>query len=176
MRRDDLHTEAAERFGAIAQKYCEIVESSSNLGKTELLARLYDVLPSLVDSAIHLPDAATWVDDPTNEQPEDSMNAHSISPADSSARYELYRSLKEKLGDADTYRMVFDATKDTAAIHCSLADDIADIYRDLKEGLVLMEKPNGAENAVWEWRFGFGSHWGHHALSALKAIHDIRNF
>jgi len=68
---------------------------------------------------------------------------------------------------------VFDPTKDSEAISGSLADDIADIYRDLKKGLELKETyPRQPEAAIWQWRFGFYSHWGKHAMDALLAIHS----
>jgi len=42
-------------------------------------------------------------------------------------------------------------TRDTEAIHGSLADDIADIYRDLKDGLVLKEtRRSQPEDLIWE--------------------------
>ena len=44
--------------------------------------------------------------------------------------------LKGKLGDWDLYHQVFDPTQDDEA---SLADDIADIYSDLKEGLAFVQ-------------------------------------
>lgn len=52
-----------------------------------------------------------------------------------------------------------------------LADDLADIYRDIKFGLVLYQDGHEAE-AVWEWRNGFAIHWGGHAASALYALHS----
>ena len=56
-----------------------------------------------------------------------------------------------------------------------LADDIADIYRDLKEGLVLSETHQAPpENIIWNWRVLFYSHWGKHAMDALLAIHFRR--
>lgn len=51
-----------------------------------------------------------------------------------------------------------------------LADDLADIYRDLKEGLNLFDLGHEIE-AVWEWKYSFQSHWGRHAASALHALH-----
>jgi hypothetical protein len=80
--------------------------------------------------------------------------------------------LKEKLGEWDQYNQVFDPTQDADAVHGSLADDLADIYRDLKEGLVLKEtKLRQPEDLIWEWRFAFHSHWGKHAMDALLTIH-----
>ena len=51
-----------------------------------------------------------------------------------------------------------------------LADDLADIYRDLSEGLSLHGGGHVAE-AEWTFLFSFQSHWGRHASSAIKALH-----
>ena len=51
----------------------------------------------------------------------------------------------------------------------NLADDLADIFRDLVRGLALYHSGNAAE-AEWEWRESFDSHWGRHASSALGAL------
>ena len=48
---------------------------------------------------------------------------------------------------------------------------LADIYRDVHEGLVLWEMAR-PEQAVWEWRFGYWSHWGAHLVEALSAIYS----
>lgn len=51
-----------------------------------------------------------------------------------------------------------------------LADDIADIYRDVVAGLRLFEAGLGAE-ALFEWGLGFRTHWGRHATAAIHALH-----
>ncbi len=86
---------------------------------------------------------------------------------------ELCSLLKEKLGDWNLYSPVFDPTKDREAIYGSLADDIADIYRDLKEGLVLHSDLAPPNDILWEWRLGFYSHWGKHAIDARHTIHFL---
>lgn len=177
MSQGDQAADVAERFASIARRYCHIVDSASLLEKPELLAQIYEVLPSLIDAAMHLPDpdrAEVPKEFELSELPPDRLPASRITQDQWLA---LYRSLKEKLGESDLYRMVFDAVKDNEAIHGSLADDIAEIYRDVQEGLVLTgEKLALPQNAIWEWRTSFDSHWGHHAMSALKTIHDIRNY
>lgn len=50
-----------------------------------------------------------------------------------------------------------------------LADDLADIWRDVKTGLVLFRHGDGDE-AAWQWRFMLESHWAHHASAALYAL------
>lgn len=175
MTHDDRHAEDAERFAVIARKYCAIVDSAPGLEKSDLLARIYEVLPALIDAAVHLPDLS--ISDDTEDEPDESPAQPPPTARMADDEWQkLYRSLKEKLGDADLYWMVFDAVKNTEAISGSLADDIAGIYRDLREGIVLMEENRASpHDVIWEWRFGFDSHWGEHAMSALKTIYDIRN-
>lgn len=82
--------------------------------------------------------------------------------------------LKAKLGEWDLYWEVFDPTKDSEAIRGSLADDIADVYRDIKEGLGCQDLDLALQgDAIWEWRVGFYSHWGKHAIDALRTIHFL---
>jgi hypothetical protein len=50
-----------------------------------------------------------------------------------------------------------------------LADDLADIWRDLKAGLSLYHNGNHAA-AAWQWRHSFHTHWGRHAASAIYAL------
>ncbi|MDQ1924445.1 DUF5063 domain-containing protein [Massilia pseudoviolaceinigra] len=50
-----------------------------------------------------------------------------------------------------------------------LADDLADIWRDLKHGLNLLDGGN-ADAAVFHWREHFIIHWGSHAASALNVL------
>lgn len=52
-----------------------------------------------------------------------------------------------------------------------LSDDLSDIYRDLKDGLVLYKKGKITE-AVWEWKLHFDIHWGAHLTGAQRAIHN----
>jgi len=51
-----------------------------------------------------------------------------------------------------------------------MADDLADIWRDLKPGLELYDS-NERVKAAAEWKFGFEKHWGRHATAALYALH-----
>ncbi len=51
-----------------------------------------------------------------------------------------------------------------------LADDLTDIYADLKAGLHLHDSGHVVA-AIGEWRALFSIHWGRHAVSALHALH-----
>jgi hypothetical protein len=47
-----------------------------------------------------------------------------------------------------------------------LADDLADIWRDLREGLLLFDSGR-CEAAGASWQESFAIHWGEHAVNAL---------
>lgn len=165
------NAEVADRFGEVAQRFCAIVDSAPGLDRTEFLLQIYRVLPELIGEAIRLPPLG-----PSDDQNPVAGSSTAATAGNSRMGYQqwsaLYDQLKEKLGDWDLYWEVFDPTKDNEAIHGTLADDIADIYRDLKEGLILnQDHQDTAENIVWEWRFSFYCNWGKHAIDALRTIH-----
>ena len=104
--------------------------------KSEFLFQIYQMLPELIAEAGRLP--LVSFDDDENEEQESAIRKIRAEKKIKQQEWEqLYDSLKEKLGDRNLYWMVFDPRTDSEAIHGSLADDIADIYRDLKNGLVL---------------------------------------
>jgi hypothetical protein len=87
----------------------------------------------------------------------------------------------EKLSGADGsapharhYWEVFEpfAEEKPDPIYGSISDDLKDVWGDLKKGLSIFDsgKPNCIEDAVWNWRFLFGSHWGHHAAGAIWVL------
>ena len=73
----------------------------------------------------------------------------------------------------DGYWDVFDPLNeaDKESAFNSLADDLTDIYLDLKLGLLYYDRGYIIE-ALWEWRFNFDIHWGHHLVGAQRAIHS----
>jgi hypothetical protein len=52
----------------------------------------------------------------------------------------------------------------------NIADDLADIYFDLKQGLLYMDDGHPFQ-AVFHWTFMYGVHWGRHATTALRVLH-----
>ena len=60
------------------------------------------------------------------------------------------------------------------AIWFSVAEDLGDIYCDVKEGLLIGERFDvRPASVVWEWKFGLESHWGRHAVSVITALHTL---
>jgi len=159
--------EIADRFGVLARRFCSVVDSAPTIDRSELLLEIYRILPSLIDEAVRLPEVEP------SERHDQFVRKARPQEVREQQWAQLYNMLKEKLGDWDLYRQVFEPTKNQEAIFGTLADDFADIYRDLKKGLILVEPPQApAEDSIWIWRVLFYSHWGQHAIGALGTIHD----
>lgn len=71
----------------------------------------------------------------------------------------------------DRYWKVFDPYNLEEPVSMSLIDDILDIYKDVKEGILLYERSEQIE-AIWHWKFQFEIHWGRHAINAICALHS----
>lgn len=156
----DATDPAVIEFRELVAEYCEIVESAATLSQDVLVERLRVSVARLLAAAPRLPDV----------EPSDEAASASI---DHDAWSQQFRSLDDALGDAASYWTVFDATAESEpeCFLVPLADDLADIWRDLKAPLPALEADRGGEDAVWEWRVSFRSHWGRHAVEALRALH-----
>jgi hypothetical protein len=57
-----------------------------------------------------------------------------------------------------------------------LWDDLAGVYRELRDGLVLwrLGTPDAQAEASWEWRYGYEIHWGDHLFRAMTTVHEAR--
>jgi Domain of unknown function (DUF5063) len=167
------NAEVANRFASVAKEFCNSIDSAPNLDRIELLVQVYRILPHLIGEAIRLPNVELSGDE-TQDEENKKLQASERLRLNQPQWRQLYDRLKLKLGDLDHYWEVWDPTKDNEAIHGTLADDFADIYRDLKEGLSLIEAHQAPpEDIIWDWREGYYSHWGKHAIDALRTIHFL---
>lgn len=141
---------------AVARHYCQLVESL-NEGNTQWLQEIASLLPRM-----HAAVAALNLPDPDHTH-------HAV--ADLDARFELYTHLRQLLGERDSYWMEFDVAGDGQTMSGSLADDLTDIYCELKQGLRLLDQQ--PQKAVEDWHTGFHLHWGQHLLDAERHLFDL---
>jgi hypothetical protein len=141
--------ETISRFVKQAEAFCDFVDAAASLSLNERLFEARQKLTDLLGEAFKLPEGDGEASDP---------GENIALPSDWPG-----------FGEYDYYFEVFDPYKLEEPVTGHLSDDIFDIYRDLKRGLVAYNRgETGA--AVWEWRFHFEIHWGDHAVDALRAL------
>lgn len=93
-------------------------------------------------------------------------------PVDLDARFELFSRLRGLLADRDGYFLEFDRAHEGAeAMTGSLADDLTDIYCELKGGLAAFA--SGPQHALEHWFLGYEGHWGQHLADAQRHLVNL---
>ncbi|MEN8176276.1 MAG: DUF5063 domain-containing protein [Pseudomonadota bacterium] len=150
------------QFAQVARAYCNLIEQTADARPPpEWLNDVAVILPQL--------NAAVSV------LAVDTAPAVSVAP-DLDSRFELFSRLHVLLGELDAYWLEFDALGDGASGSGSLADDLTDIYCELKMGLELMGVDyagDGERQAAANWRAGYQAHWGRHLLDAQRHLIDL---
>lgn len=154
--------ETIKHFIASAEEFCSLIECRQLLAGLPLVRECAPRLACLYSAALSLSLFPAETDS-------DNLIEDVFSFDQSQA---LFRELGEKLGMVRWYWEVFDPYEESAPGIGDLADDMADIYRELKNGLFAFTK-GPANEAIWHWQNGFRSHWGDHVVDALRAMHRI---
>lgn len=147
-------------FGRLAELYCSLLESNDETGRasgTQFLQACHDLLAELYAAAQRLPDVR-----PTSADASDPVA--SVGP-------DLERRLAERL-PTNLYWSVLDT--DMSRVPKigvgSLVDDLMDVYADLRPTISDSQLGPVSDDTVWTWRFGWKTHWGEHALDAIRVI------
>lgn len=149
------------RMRAVAEEYCRLIEGLESR-PANWLERLNGLLPRLHAAVASL--AGSRGD-----------GRHYLEP-NLDARFELYTRLCGLLGDRDSYWMEFDAAGEEHGKSGSLADDLTDIYCELKYGLTLLSaQPEAPGDAFEGWRTGYRVHWGQHLVDAERHLYSLQS-
>ena len=181
---------ALDNLRDCAKRFCAAIEAADSGSDIGFLRRMNELIPELYMHAARLPDIDPWAAKPDAEHEDEQDNSESTSPVRESeaeshaslARMSDWSWAREALGNLlglkNRYRAVFDPVgrgKEKDALDCTIADDLAEIYADIKRELYLDEHwseiPQDESERLWHWRFQFKSHWGtRHATMVLPAI------
>ena len=152
-------------FVAVANEFCKYAEHAQQLKGDELLKILQRILPLMYLKASLLPQLEPFFED-GNEKfvtESDWMNINDI--------------LKEKFGTANDYLEVFDEkiNETEGPVISSISENMADIYQDMKDFLLLYQTGTGEvmNDAVWECRMNFENFWGQKLVNSMRAIHKF---
>ena len=165
-----------KRFAEVAEEVCDVFERVDDLSKIEFLQQLEELLPLIYSQAHRLPDPFNWEDDNDDEPYE--RGPEGMSHAERMARWkELRQRVTARLGWHSLVHFVYDpvSVDERDAISADLADMLAEVYLDLKNGLSLYTRSTDEDRAqgLWDWRFHLGLGWGRHVAEALLPIHSL---
>ncbi len=146
------------RFIRTAKKFCALIETSGSHERPAFFKDCFRLVTKLLSEIADLPDVGKL------------RTGRQVTNDES---HEIRQRLQQKVGESDNYKMVFDPWKTEEAIYGSISEDLAGIWRDLKNGLLVLKKDD-ASNAICEWRFSFFFHWGpHHASHLLRPLFSL---
>lgn len=152
-------------FVAVANEFSKYAEHASELKGDELLKILQRILPLMYLKASLLPQLEPYFED-GNEKfvtENDWIRVHDM--------------LREKFGTADDYLEVFDekAGETEGAVVASISENMADIYQDIKDFLLLYQTGTNEvmNDAIWACRLNFETFWGQKLVNSMRAIHSF---
>lgn len=148
----------------VANDFCSFMEKAEDATKQDILVYLQRILPLLYLKSSLLP--VVEVED------EDAVE-HDVTESDWE---ELFNRLREKFGDDDAYHYIdLQEKSHLDPVRASLAENITDLYQDLKDFLLLYQKPltSFKQNAIMECRKLFAERYGFRIVRAHMAIHHI---
>lgn len=157
-------------FERAARSYCSLLEVDPVDEKewiTSMLAAL-----AMIYAAAHLlpvfdlPDDVEELPDTFNVSKEESVI--------------IRTRIQNILGAKSKYQAYFNPTiindPSEEPVIGELWDDLGDIYQDIKPGLNAWDANRTAylQNIASDWRWPlFEVHWGHHAVDAMRALHQL---
>lgn len=141
-----------------AQEYCTTIEGSGN-GDDDWLKRVFSLLPRL-----HAAITAQLKN-----------KGEKFTPLDANLenRFELFTELYRLLGERDGYWMEYDMLHDEEHKSGSLADDLTDIYCELKSGLNQLGQEQDPAQILGNWKHGYQMHWGRHLVDAERHLYEL---
>ena len=155
-----LQSAEVAAFAALVEEYCAFIEDVGAMRPGRLLLTAQRVLPRLYAAALRLP--TTW------RPPDETAGVEDVEGA-----REIQQQIGDRISDVRYYTMVAPYESDNAdPVVGDLAGDLTDIYVDLRRGMANYRRGQ-IDAAAWEWQFHFGSHWGRHAVDAIRALHGL---
>ena len=153
----------------LARHYCRLIESIGSERDPRWLREVFTLLPKLHIAVVSLDGDDRHDEDPAladadNEQRHVDELEH---------RFELYSRVRRELGEHDNYWLEFDPVGDGHGdMSGSLADDLVDIYHDIKGGLDKL--PEADDAAIDHWKRTYRLHWGQHLVDAERHLYALK--
>lgn len=161
-----VYSKDVVEFVTVANQFCTFLEQGAEADKDSFLNATVKLLPLLYLKATMLP---------TLERNFDDQLERFVSEEDYNAISGMVAYL---LGQHNEYLEVFhpDIQFSDTPVRALISEDMADIYQDLKDFLILYEigATEVMNDGLAELNASFGSYWGQKMVNVLRALHDIR--
>ncbi len=151
-------------FAASANEYCKYLESSAEISGLEIMKVMQRLLPFIYLRASLLPLLEPLLEE-TNEK--------TVTEFDWTR---IHDNLLSKFGNNDPFPVIVSLGDPTDGLYTgSIAENLSDIYQDLKDFIVSYKNGNEEvmNDAVWEVLMNFEEFWGRKLLNVLTAIHML---
>ena len=149
-------TSQIRQFAKVAEQFVAWAETAPQSSTNEVI-RALQILSSLYQQALQL-----------DVQFQDSY------PEPDDISHEYRDNIFKRFGTLpfNYYSKCFDPhnVPDELPVIADVADDLADIWFDLRKGLCLFSAGQ-VQAAGYEWQQSFWQHWGAHATGAINALH-----
>jgi hypothetical protein len=152
-------------FITVANEFCSFLERAEELESADFMSRLQKLLPFLYIKASLIPEF--------DFEAEDDLEKY-VTEVD-------YNIIQQKIaghtGAGDDYQEVFvpGMQFSETALTASIAENVADIYQDIKEMVMSFRTLNEEvmEQALWECQQNFAQIWGQKLVNCLRALHNL---
>ncbi len=162
---DPVYSRKVLEMITVANEFCLFLEKAENYSLEELLNFLQKISPLIYLKGALLPDITVEDEDATE---------HYVSEEQWET---LFNVLYNKLGENDLFYFIDQREKSHAdPVKGSLAECFTDVYQDMKDFLLLYQKPLRIfkENAVSDCKRLFETRFGYRLLIAQAAIHCLQ--
>lgn len=154
-------------MATVANEFCYFFETLEKKDKETILDFTQRILPLLYLKGTLLPEV-------TPNNPE--ANERFVTEE----QWErIFTELRDKFGKDDEFWVIDPQyINETEPLKASLSENIADIYQDMKDFLMLLQKNTLAarENAISECSILLGNHWGYRVGNIFSRIHHLIYF
>lgn len=152
-------------FVTVANEFCSFLENTNDFERSEFVSRIQKILPLLYLKATLIPKIESTFEEANEkfvtEQDWNFINDHA----------------RSKLGRFDDFLEVFDPLMEEsdAPVSSSISENLADIYQDIKDFLMLYRigTTEFMNDGLWECHENFINIWGQKLVNVLRAIHNI---
>ena len=159
-----IYSRQVVEFAASANEYCKYLESTQDINGIEILKVMQRLLPFIYLRASLLPLLEPMLEE-TNEK--------TVTEFDWTR---MHDNLLSKMGNNDPFPVIVSAGDPSDGLYTgSIAENLTDIYQDLKDFIVSYKsgKEEVMNDAVWEVLMNFEEFWGKKLLNVLSAIHSV---